>query len=72
MNKLSIHLKKYFESRKDLKVIISDSNIPGEGEHKLLKHLRENYKENDFNMIYGLDADLICYVLLLINQIYIY
>ena len=59
MNKLSIHLKKYFENRKDLKVIISDSNIPGEGEHKLLKHLRENYKENDFNMIYGLDADLI-------------
>ncbi len=59
MNKLSIQLKKYFENKKDLKVIISDSNIPGEGEHKLLKHLRENYKENDYNMIYGLDADLI-------------
>ena len=59
MNKLSVQLKKYFENRKDLKVVISDSNIPGEGEHKLLKHIRENYKENDYNMIYGLDADLI-------------
>ena len=59
MNKLSVQLKKYFENRKNLKVIISDSNIPGEGEHKLLKHLRENYNENDYNMIYGLDADLI-------------
>lgn len=59
MNKLSVQLKKYFENRKNLKVIISDSNIPGEGEHKLLKHLRENYNKNDYNIIYGLDADLI-------------
>lgn len=44
-----------------INIIISDSNIPGEGEHKLLDHIRTNFdkNKNDSNVIYGLDADLI-------------
>ena len=61
MNKLSIKLKSYYRNRNksNLKIIISDSNIPGEGEHKLLEHIRSNYTEKESNIIYGLDADLI-------------
>ena len=50
-----------------LKVIISDSNIPGEGEHKILAHIKEDNvnqgNEEELSegkiIIYGLDADLI-------------
>ena len=59
MNKLSVKLKSYFKKKNNFKVIISDSNIPGEGEHKLLSHLRQNYQDKEYNIIYGLDADLI-------------
>lgn len=59
MDKLSKKLKSYFINRKIIKVIISDSNIPGEGEHKLLNHLKNNYVSEETNIIYGLDADLI-------------
>ena len=59
MDKLSKKLKSYFINRKIIKVIISDSNIPGEGEHKLLNHLKNNYVSDETNIIYGLDPDLI-------------
>jgi len=59
MDKLSTKLKSYFSNRKNLKIIISDSNIPGEGEHKLLEHIRNTYTDKEYNVIYGLDADLI-------------
>ena len=71
MEKLANHLKKNLPQNpllKHLKIIINDSNIPGEGEHKLLHHLKSNYQEyqlanpdghTPINVIYGLDADLI-------------
>jgi len=62
MDKLAKTLKQNLETDKvfqHLQIIISDSNIPGEGEHKLLHHLRENTEKEDINVIYGLDADLI-------------
>lgn len=58
MDRLSKQLKNYFSNKK-LKVIISDSNIPGEGEHKLLDHIRKNKDNEKVDVIYGLDADLI-------------
>jgi 5'-3' exoribonuclease 2 len=40
--------------------IYSSYHTAGEGEHKILQHLRQNYSESDDNfVIYGLDADLI-------------
>lgn len=42
-------------------VIFSPSNVPGEGEHKLISFLRDNMKtmEKERSCIYGPDADLI-------------
>ena len=42
-------------------IIISGSNIYGEGEHKIFKYIRDNSNEhfNQNTVIYGLDADLI-------------
>lgn len=63
MDRLSKRLKSEIVNNKKLKhlkIIISDSNIQGEGEHKLLDYIKSNkelYSES--NVIYGLDADLI-------------
>jgi len=42
-------------------IIISGSNIPGEGEHKIYEYIRNNaeYHKDTITVIYGLDADLI-------------
>jgi 5'-3' exonuclease len=42
-------------------IIISGSNIAGEGEHKIFEFIRENeeYHKRTKTLIYGLDADLI-------------
>jgi len=44
-----------------IEVIISDSSVPGEGEHKIIRHLRANskhFKDHKYT-IYGTDADLV-------------
>ncbi len=58
MNQLNIALHKEFTQSN---IIISDSNEPGEGEHKILQYLKlkKDIFSKQINCIYGLDADLI-------------
>ena len=49
---------------KNVTVIFSDASIPGEGEHKIMAHVRHQRSQKDYNpnlvhVLHGLDADLI-------------
>lgn len=64
---LAYYVKRRFNSSifpSYLAVILSDANVPGEGEHKIVDWIRRsrrdpNYSPNTCHVIYGLDADLI-------------
>jgi len=69
--KIGNHLRWYASTRlsapgwpKDLQIIISDSSVPGEGEHKIIDFVRQQRQQEGYNpetktIIAGLDADLI-------------
>lgn len=67
MNKLSRAIEVYITNSPELfnhiEVHFTDWRIPGEGEHKILAHLKDNIvtasSPNIANVIYGLDGDLI-------------
>ena len=56
MKKLTIRINSYLKTL-SLKYFFSDSEQPGEGEHKILDFIKTNDLED--SVIYGLDADLI-------------
>ena len=49
--------------KKNYEVIFSPSSIPGEGEHKIMEHIRSCNDKGNY-AVYGLDADLIFLCLL--------
>lgn len=71
MLKLSEYIRFYIRKRlstdpawKNLRVIFSDASLPGEGEHKIMSHIRlqraqPGYDPNTVHVMHGLDADLI-------------
>jgi 5'-3' exonuclease len=61
MEKLSVTLKQELKKYTvDFDVILSDSNVPMEGEHKILNYIKTSkFDEKDSIAIFGLDADLI-------------
>jgi 5'-3' exoribonuclease 1 len=73
MNKLNLQIQYHFRiaSKHNVdQIIVSGSNQPGEGEHKIFEYIRNNENElkNMKSVIYGLDADLI---MLTINHLHV-
>ena len=71
MERLVHHLEFFVQKKigedplwKDLKIVLSGPDVPGEGEHKIMDYIRSiksqpAYDANTRHCLYGLDADLI-------------
>jgi 5'-3' exoribonuclease 1 len=73
MKKLSETIVKRFKNPSEFglkAIIVSSSDEPGEGEHKIYEYIRadKNYHRDTHTIIYGLDADLI---MLTLNHLHI-
>ena len=69
MDKLIKFLNEKCKSLK-VKYIISDSNEPGEGEHKIMNYM-DKLNKDSINVVYGLDADLIMLSMIRNHKVYL-
>jgi 5'-3' exonuclease len=75
MNVLSKRLHEVIAATSTLSVVISTSEIEGEGEHKITEHMRTYHHLEHTVAIYGLDSDLIMLALYhrhLFRNIYVF
>jgi len=82
MERLSYALRQYIRDRKEkynswgnINVILSDSSVPGEGEHKIMAFIRSQRVQSGYcpetrHCIYGLDADLL-FLGIVTHEIYV-
>lgn len=71
MSDMAKGVERYFqENACGRTIMVSSSEEPGEGEHKIFDYIRKNpkYHNNTLTVIYGLDADLI---MLTLNHLHI-
>ncbi len=71
MEEVDKHIRYFIQKKikedplwRDLEVIYSGHDVPGEGEHKIMQHIRDSrarpdYQPNQRHCMYGQDADLI-------------
>jgi 5'-3' exonuclease len=60
MKELDAYLKQYFsQAKSSYTTIVSGHEEEGEGEHKIIRYIKEVSKGSESDVIYGLDADLI-------------
>jgi len=77
MHELGVHLEWFVKYKLNTdpiyqnceRVVLSDSSVPGEGEHKMMDYIRNikmapDYNPNTRHCFYGSDADLIMLSLL--------
>ena len=68
MNNLNNAIKKHFANNK--KIILSLTDVPGEGEHKIMKYM-DTLNKDSINVVYGLDADLIMLSMIRNHNVYL-
>lgn len=69
MQKLSKRLRVFIETTHyPYEIVLSDSSINGEGEHKIFDYIHYDKNHNFVDVIYGLDADLIMLSLICTNS----
>ena len=72
MYKLETSLRSFLQKEMKIpSVYLSTSKEPGEGEHKIIHHIKENARKEDSVVIYGLDADLLFLSMPLENRLFL-